>query len=77
MIFESLRRNIDDIIGLEGEEFELHTLLFDDLDMDSLDMSQLLVALEKEFKIDIEDKEASEFKTVLDMKNYLEVKINE
>ncbi|MCT4585378.1 MAG: phosphopantetheine-binding protein [Peptostreptococcaceae bacterium] len=77
MVFESLRKNIDDIIGLEGEEFELTTLLFDDLDMDSLDMSQLLVALEKEFKIDIEDKDASEFKTVLDIKNYLEGKINE
>lgn len=50
---------------------------FQDMKADSLDMVQVLVALEDEFGIEIPDEDAQKFKNFGDFVNYVETKVAE
>jgi len=49
---------------------------FEELSMDSLDKTQLLMAIEDEFKIEIDDEIANEWQSVGDIINYLQKKVS-
>lgn len=75
MIFEDVKKIIINIIGISEDEILLDSDLYDELDIDSLDMSQILIALENKYKIIIENEKVAEFKTIKDIVENVENKI--
>ena len=48
----------------------------DDLGADSLDLVELIMALEEEFELDISEDEAEKFKNIQDITHYIQTKVN-
>ncbi len=70
--------NTERIISLISEQFNvdessinLETSFRDDLNADSLDLVELIMALEDEFDLEIEDEEVEAIKTIGDSINYI------
>ena len=49
----------------------------EDLGCDSLDLVELMMALEEEFKCDIPDDEAAKILTIQDTKDYIKIKLDQ
>ncbi|MBE6989033.1 MAG: acyl carrier protein [Ruminococcaceae bacterium] len=54
MVFEKLRELICDITGADEDDVTLEAT-FDDLNLDSLDLVELVMAAEEEFDVHVED----------------------
>jgi acyl carrier protein len=63
-------------LGVKEEEVTEASSFQEDLGADSLDVVELVMALEDEFGIDIPDEEVGEIKTVGDAVTYIEKKQN-
>ena len=63
--------------GVDIEQITPDAKFADDLGADSLDMVELVMEFEKEFKISIPDEVAEEIKTVADAENYIMNILNE
>ncbi|HTQ08599.1 MAG TPA: acyl carrier protein [Fimbriimonadaceae bacterium] len=61
-------------LGVKEEEVSETASFQEDLGADSLDVVELVMALEDEFGIDIPDEEVGEIKTVGDAVSYIEKK---
>jgi len=72
-IFEKVKAIVTEQLGVDAEEVTLETS-FDDLNADSLDVVELIMALEEEFDIEIPDEDAEKIKTVGDAVNYIKEK---
>ena len=59
------------------EEIKPNSNLEDDLSLDSLDMVELMLALEGEFGNSISDEEAQKMETVQDIMDYIDGRIKE
>ena len=79
MATEPIDRKVREIIalqlGLGDEDIQPDSTFVDDLGADSLDVIELIMALEEEFEIDIPDEDVERFQTVQDVVNYLQSKI--
>ncbi|SFE31063.1 acyl carrier protein [Thermoanaerobacter thermohydrosulfuricus] len=71
MIFEKVRDIIAEQLGIDPEEITMESSFIDDLGADSLDIVELIMALEEEFDIEIPDEDAEKIKTVGDVLEYL------
>lgn len=71
MIFEKVQEKIAEQLGIDAEEVTLESSFIDDLGADSLDIVELLMALEEEFDIEIPDEEAEKLVTVGDVVDYI------
>ena len=58
-------------LEVEGQSLTPEAKFIEDLGADSLDIVELVMALEEEFGIDIPDEDADKIKTVGDAINYL------
>ena len=68
------RRVIEIIVeqlGVSEEEVALEASFVDDLGADSLDLVELIMALEEEFGLEISDEDAEKIQTVQDVVNYI------
>lgn len=72
MILNELKEIIKDVIDINMDEIELKNMLYDDLDLDSLDMSQIIIALENKYSIEIDDEIFLDFETVEDIVKHIE-----
>ena len=72
MILEKLKEFIVEQIKIDPDEITLDSNLSKDLEADSLDQVEVLMALEDEFDIEIPDEDAEKFVTVRDIVEYLE-----
>jgi len=72
-IFEKVRAIVAEQLGVEADDITLETS-FDDLNADSLDVVELIMALEEEFDIEIPDEDAEKIKTVGDAVEYIKDK---
>ncbi len=70
-IFEKVKEVIVDQLGVEDEAVTAETSFIDDLGADSLDLVELIMALEEEFGIEIPDADAEKVVTVGDVVNYI------
>lgn len=57
--------------NMDEKDITLETSFKDDLNADSLDLVELVMALEDEFDLEIEDEDVDNIKTVADAKNYI------
>ena len=72
MILDTLKEFIVEQIKVDPNEITLDTKLSKDLEADSLDQVEILMALEDEYDIEIPDEVAEKFVTVRDIVDYLE-----
>lgn len=70
--FERLRKIVIDMLDTNEAKVVPETSFTDDLEADSLEIVELLTAIEDEFHIEISDKDAEELKTVQNAVDYLE-----
>lgn len=70
-----LSPKIKDIIveqlGVDPEKVKPEASFIDDLGADSLDIVELVMAMEEEFDLEIPDEDAEKLKTVHDVQDYL------
>ncbi len=69
--FAKVKSMIVEQLGVEEGEVALKTT-FEDLDADSLDIVELIMALEEEFELEISDEEVEKIKTVGDVVSYID-----
>lgn len=73
-MFEKVKEVIEEKLNAEGVEITEETSFKDDLNADSLDLFELVMALEDEFGIEIPSEELEQLNTVGDVLNYLKNK---
>jgi acyl carrier protein len=71
---EMVRNIVVEKLDRKPEEVTLEAKFIEDLGADSLDLTELLMALEEEYNIDIDD-EANDIQTVGDAVKYIEGKL--
>lgn len=71
MVFEKVKEIVVEQLGVEEDEVTLEASFIDDLGADSLDIVELIMALEEEFDLEIPDKEAEKISTVGDAVEYI------
>ncbi|MBC7740804.1 MAG: acyl carrier protein [Bdellovibrionaceae bacterium] len=71
----SVNPKVKDIIveqlGVDPEKVKSEASFIDDLGADSLDIVELVMAMEEEFDLEIPDEDAEKLKTVNDVQSYL------
>ncbi|NLM10934.1 MAG: acyl carrier protein [Clostridiaceae bacterium] len=71
VVFDKVKEIIVDQLGVEESEVTMEASFIDDLGADSLDIVELIMALEEEFDLEIPDKEAEKITTVGDAVEYI------
>jgi acyl carrier protein len=71
MVFEKVKKIIVEQLGVEEEDIAIKSSFIDDLGADSLDIVELIMALEEEFDLEIPDNEAEKITTVGDAVDYI------
>lgn len=71
-VFEVLKEIIVEVKDVTPEEIELESRFNEDLNADSLDVVEMLMLLEERYDIEIPEEEAENMKTVKDVVNYIE-----
>ncbi|MCD8188125.1 MAG: acyl carrier protein [Ruminococcus sp.] len=72
MIFDKVKDIVIDQLGVEADAVTMEASIQDDLGADSLDIVELITAIEAEFDMSIPDEAADEIKTVNDIVAYIE-----
>lgn len=70
-IFEEVKAIIVEQLGVEEEKITMEASFIDDLGADSLDIVELIMALEEEFDTEIPDADAEKVVTVGDVVEYI------
>ncbi|AEB76157.1 acyl carrier protein [Clostridium botulinum BKT015925] len=77
MVFEKVKQIIADQLGLDEDTIDMDSLFVDDLGADSLDVVELIMALEEEFDIEIPDEDAEKATKVGDVVEYISSHVDE
>lgn len=72
MIFEKIAQLLADQLDANADDLTLDTNIADDLGADSLDVVELLMAIEDEFEVEIPDDKIETMKTIGDVVNYIQ-----
>ncbi len=70
-ILDKVKSAIGSTLKTEGKEITMESRLIDDLGGDSLDMLELIMALEERFGIEVPDEDAETINTVRDVVDYV------
>ena len=70
-MLEKMRQMLADQLNIDVDQITLETSFKDDLGADSLDLFELVMALEDEYKIEIPTEELQKIETVGDVVDYL------
>jgi acyl carrier protein len=71
-VYERLKKIIVDQLGVDESEVVPNASFVEDLNADSLDLVELIMSLEEEFKISISDEDAEKITTVQEAQDYIE-----
>ncbi len=71
MIFDKVKAIILEQFMADEDAITMQTSFVDDLEADSLDLIELVMALKEEFGLSIEDQDVGDIKTVGDVVNYI------
>ena len=73
-MLEKMKEIIADQLGVSEDEVTLEASFKEDLDADTLDLFELVMALEEEYDVEIPSDDLAELNTVGDVINYLKDK---
>ncbi len=71
MLFDKIKERVSEVLGVEADDITMESAFIDDLGADSIDLVELVMALEEEFEIQIPDEEVAKIKTVSDVVEYI------
>ena len=72
MVFEKIKNIIADQLGVVADDITLETNLTKDLEADSLDAVEIIMAIEDEFGVEIPDEQAENFTLVGNLVKFVE-----
>ena len=72
MVLDVIKGMIIDQLGVSEDELQLETNLMKDLEADSLDAVEIIMAIEDEYDIEIPDEDAERVQTIGDIVSYVE-----
>ena len=72
MTWDKIKDIIVEQLDVEEEAVTMETHLMKDLEADSLDAVEIIMAIEEEFDIEVPDEEAEKFQVVGDIVKYVE-----
>lgn len=70
-IYDKVKAIIVDQLGVEEDEVSIESSFIEDLGADSLDIVELIMALEEEFEIEVPDEDAEKLMTVGNAVDYI------
>lgn len=70
-ILETVTSILVEQLGIDGEDITMESDFIEDLNADSLDIVELVLAMEQEFGLSIPDEEAENIKCVGDAVDYI------
>ncbi len=70
-MLEQMREIISEQLGVDENNIDLSTSFKDDLDADSLDLFELIMAIEDKFNVEIPSDDVANLDTVEDVIEYL------
>ncbi len=73
-VLEKIKEIVSEQLDVSQEEITPEASFVDDLGADSLDLTELIMAMEDEFDLEIDDEEAQKLRTVQDAIKYIESK---
>lgn len=76
MEFEKIQKIISEVLSVDADDITMDTTFVDDLGADSLDVFQIIMALEEEFDIEIANEEAEKIVTVSDAVEQIKSALN-
>ena len=76
-MFEKVREIIADKLSISEDEITMDSSFLEDLNADSLDIVELIMALEDELDMEIPDEDAENFVTVGDVVNFVKSHVEE
>jgi len=71
MVEKKIKDIISQQLGIDSDEITLESQFIDDLGADSIDMVELIMAIESEFDLEIAEKDAEGIQTVGDAVEYI------
>ncbi|HLI07656.1 MAG TPA: acyl carrier protein [Ktedonobacteraceae bacterium] len=71
-VYDRLKKIIVDQLGVDESEVVPSASFVEDLNADSLDLVELIMSLEEEFKLQISDEDAEKITTVQEAEDYIE-----
>ena len=77
MTFETIRQIIVDQLQVDESMVEMDTNLLKDLEADSLDAADIILAIEEEYDLEIPEDEAEKMVVVGDLVRYVDSQIEE
>lgn len=72
MTIDKIREMLANQLNIEADKIKEDSKIIEDLGADSLDMIEMLMALEEEFGITVPDDKADSLKTVGDIAKYID-----
>ncbi|MDD2554785.1 MAG: acyl carrier protein [Syntrophaceticus sp.] len=69
-VFEKVKSIVTEQLGVEGKEVT-NVASFEELNADSLDVVELIMAFEEEFELEISDEEAEKIQTIGEVVDYI------
>ena len=72
MMNETIRTIIAEHLGINESKISLDTSINEDLEIDSLDAVEIIMAIEDAFSIEVDEEAIEQFTTVREMVEYVE-----
>lgn len=76
MVFEKIKEILAQQLDIDASELTMDTRIADDLGADSLDVVEMLMTVEDEFEIEIPDEAIENLKTIGDVTEYIQNRID-
>uniref|UniRef100_I2PZ75 Acyl carrier protein n=1 Tax=Desulfovibrio sp. U5L TaxID=596152 RepID=I2PZ75_9BACT len=76
-VAEKVKEIVVDQLGVDAGEVNPEAKFVDDLGADSLDLTELIMAMEEEFGVEISDEDAQQIQKVQDAISFIEKKKGE
>lgn len=73
-MFEKIRDLIVEEVGVDADQVTMEASFKDDLNIDSLDLFEMVMALEEEFDVEIPSEDLENMNTVGDIVTYIQNK---
>ena len=74
-LVDRVRTLVSDQLGVDPNDMKSEASILDDLGADSLDVVELVMAIEEAFDIEISDEDAEAMRTVGDVESYVSARV--